>query len=240
MEMRHDGFGKVVSLFGGSATLKYPSIAQVDAYWEALRDGRLMPARSEVDPRGFGSALEHAFMLERVAPGIGRIRISGTHMRDLLGMEVRGMPLTAFFAPDAREKISTALEAVVTTPQVADLTLFSPPGIGKPALVARLFLAPLSNDGRRSARILGCLESQGEIGRNPRRFVVEQVQMRRIVATAGATAAPNETPAQTAPVAAPAAGFAEPAKGFDHKPTVAPAAKTSAEKPYLRLVRSRD
>ena len=86
----------MVRLFG-KEPLSYKAIAQVDAYWEGLRAGRPMPDRAEVDPRGLGDALEFAFLLEHVAPGIGRVRISGMHLRDLLGMEVRGMPLTAVF-----------------------------------------------------------------------------------------------------------------------------------------------
>ncbi len=43
--------------------MSYPAIAQVDAYWEALRNGRLMPERAEVDPRGLECALEYAFIL---------------------------------------------------------------------------------------------------------------------------------------------------------------------------------
>lgn len=193
MEMRHAGFGglgrfgNVVCLFGGRPALTYPAIAQVDAYWEGLRAGRLMPDRSEIDPRGMESALEYAFVLEQVAPGIGRVRISGMHLRDLLGMEVRGMPLTAFFVPDARDRIQKVLESVGAVPQVADIALSGETGIGRPSLTARLFLAPLANSASGgSPRILACLESHGQIGRAPRRFSVDQVQMRRIVETAGA------------------------------------------------------
>ncbi|MDF0594949.1 PAS domain-containing protein [Psychromarinibacter halotolerans] len=226
MELRHRGFDNVVSLFGKAVPLKYPAIAQVDAYWEGLRQGRLMPDRAEVDPRGMDTALEYAFLMEHVAPGIARVRISGMHLRDLLGMEVRGMPLTAFFLPEARERIQKAVEAVVTTPQVADISLSGQRGIGRPALPARLFLAPLTNtEGRGNPRILACLESHGEIGRAPRRFTVDQVQMRRIVATAEPSA-PEPDDAPTLTQAPAPTGFAEPAMQF----------RSRAQRPSLRLV----
>ena len=79
----------------------YAAIAQVEAYWEALRGTRIVPKRSEIDPRGIEGALENAFIVERVAPGIARLRIAGSHLNDLMGMEVRGMPLTALFNPGA-------------------------------------------------------------------------------------------------------------------------------------------
>lgn len=235
MELRHVGFDNVVSLFGGSVPVTYPAIAQVDAYWEGLRQGRLMPDRAEVDPRGLGTALEFAFLMEHVAPGIGRIRISGMHLRDLLGMEVRGMPLTAFFLPESRDRISKALEAVVTTPQVADISLSGERGIGRPALAARLLMAPLSNqNGHGAPRVLACLESHGEIGRAPRRFSVEQVQMRRIVETAGALKAHSRrTEASEPRITGAPGGFAEQVAGFTPP-------ETGDKRPNLRLVKNDD
>ncbi|MDF0600502.1 PAS domain-containing protein [Psychromarinibacter sp. C21-152] len=218
-----------MSLFGKPIPLSYPAIARVDAYWDALRAGRAMPDRAEVDPRGLDTALEFAFLMEHVAPGIGRVRISGTHLRDLLGMEVRGMPLTAFFLPESRARIQSALEAVVTTPQIADITLSGERGIGRPALAARLYMAPLANRaGTGAPRVLACLESHGEIGRAPRRFAVEQVEMRRIVETAGARPEDRPDAAPRSRGDAPQGGFAEEAAGF-----------TPAERrPHLRLVPS--
>ncbi len=229
MELQYAGGGNVVSLFDGAlargeAEMKFPAIAQVDSYWEGLRAGRLMPDRSEVDPRGLERALEFAFVLEYIGRGVGRIRISGMHLNDLLGMEVRGMPLTALFAPQSRERIGRILETVVAQPQVADVTLEGERGIGRPPLTARMYLAPLSNEGGSAPRILGCLQSDGSVGRSPRRFSVEQVQLRRIIATAAPVAAPAAAPQR--PVLS---GFAEPKAAF---------APPKAKRAHLRLVKS--
>ncbi len=207
--------------------MSYPAIAQVDAYWEALRNGRLMPERAEVDPRGLECALEYAFILEHIAPGVGRIRIAGMHLSDLLGMEVRGMPMTAFFAPGDRARLGRTLEAVVSEPKVADLTLSAPRGIGRPSLSARLYLAPLGSGGGSVPRVLGCLQALGEIGRSPRRFGIEQVQTRRIVATASPQAAP--VPAQR-PIMP---GFAESGQPYEPR-------RPLPSQPALRLVKSDD
>ena len=90
--------GEVVSLNNYRQASFYNPIAEVEAYWEALRGSRLMPTRAEIDPRGIEQALEYAFIVERIAPGIARLRIAGSHLNELMGMEVRGMPLTAFIA----------------------------------------------------------------------------------------------------------------------------------------------
>jgi len=58
MEMLHEFGGNVVSFVDRAGEMIFPAVNQVDAYWEGLRDGRLMPERAEVDPRGLDSALE--------------------------------------------------------------------------------------------------------------------------------------------------------------------------------------
>ncbi|WP_249275988.1 PAS domain-containing protein [Rhodobacter sp. JA431] len=153
-------------------------VAQMRAYWEGLRKGRDVPARAEIDPRGLESALEYAFILERVAPGMGRFRLAGMHLNDLMGMEVRGMPLTALFTPEGRKRVADATEAVFSGPSVAELVLTAEAGIGKPAMTARLILLPMKSDMGDVTRILGCLVAEGAgIGRTPRRFVVDAVHV---------------------------------------------------------------
>ncbi len=231
MEMTHEFRGKVVSLFASAPPVMFPAIAQVDAYWEGLRGGRAMPDRMEVDPRGLEGALEFAFMLDHIAPGVGRVRIAGMHLSDLLGMEVRGMPMTAFFEPPARTRVSDVIRKVIECPRVADLQLVSDRGIGRPPLRARLYLAPLTcgEDGPR--RLLGCLQAEGRIGRTPRRFTVDQVHLRRIVAAAGSEAVTSPT--------LPA--FAEPPAHYTRQPAAAVShrkANPGRAHPHLRLVKS--
>ena len=235
MELSHVR-DNVFSLFRG-APVTFPAVSQVDAYWEGLRDGRLMPDRSEVDPRGLETALRYAFIAEYIGRGIGRIRVAGMHLNDLLGMEVRGMPLTAFFAPEARERFETVLEEVVTRPRVADLTLRAERGIGRPGFQARMYLAPLGADWTETPRVLGCLESHGSIGRTPRRFVIEAAQMRRLVASAPAGTTPSPAPKQRQRPVVP--GFAEPSVAFKR---FAPSEQetTGVARPALRLVKGGD
>jgi len=225
--MKHGFGGNVVSLVERAVPVIFPAISQVDAYWEGLRHGRLMPQRSEVDPRGLESALEYAFMLEHVAPGVARFRIAGMHLNNLLGMEVRGMPITAMFEPADRARIAGLLDRVVQCPQIADLRLTASGGLGAPQLPARLYLAPLGSDGKDHARILGCLQSLGQIGRSPRRFAIEHVHQRRIVASVG-----GQQPEPETKEPAPVAELAEDAAVFTH------ATPEPLERPRLRLVKT--
>ena len=248
----------VISMFGYKAENNFPAIKEVEAYWEGLRMGRLVPMRSEVDPRGIERALEYTFILERIAPGLARFRLNGMHLNDLLGMEVRGMPFTSFFTPKARQAVTQTLEAVFDDPQIAEMTLKGERSIGKPALDAKLILLPLRSDLGEITRIMGCLVSSGPIGRAPRRFDVADTKMK---ALKGGAHAPDFAPKPSTDV--PASGFAESQIPFVSAPTITKPAITkpdtskpaqnkrtspqdspqkgpSDKRPALRLVKSDD
>jgi hypothetical protein len=210
----------------------YSAIAQVEAYWEGLRGMRLMPKRSEIDPRGIESALEYTFVLERIAPGMARIRIAGSHLGDLMGMEVRGMPLTSFITAPARRQVADALEEVFQRPATCELHLNAEVGIGRPQMGARLLLLPLKSDLGDVSRILGCFVAQGEVGLVPRRFDVVGAKISPISAPSTAPEPPvgaARIDRDMAPVRTD--GFAEARTPFE---TYAP----RPDVPYLRVVKS--
>jgi len=205
-----------------------PVLAQVHAYWDALRGGRAVPLRSEVDPRGIEAALEFTFILERLAPQVSRFRIAGSVLSDIMGMEVRGMPPTCLFAPEERAEVARHLDRVFADPAVTEMDLVSVAGYGRPQLSGRLLLLPLRSDLGDISRALGCLVPEGQIGRPPRRFGLRDVRHRaltpgpahiRIVHGAGRT----ET----------AEGLAEPVRRYVPAP-VPPAPRGR----HLRLVKS--
>ncbi|WP_093358366.1 PAS domain-containing protein [Tropicimonas isoalkanivorans] len=218
-------------------TSQFPMIATVEAYWDALRGDRQIPPRSEVDPRGLGNSLPCCFILERLAPGVARFRLSGTHLNDILGMEVRGMPLTALFLPESRSQVSTALERVFDLPGRAHLSLAGDRGIGKPPMDAALLLLPLMSDLGEVTRVLGCLPTLGPVGRTPRRFEVRQSRITpltsaRTPATQGygwPDRNDRDSEHLTNEMAEPAAGYAP-----------GPKPQSSGGKPYLYLVSSKD
>ena len=222
----------ITSMTEFRAEVGYSAISQVEAYWEGLRGARLMPKRSEIDPRGIESALEHTFVLERIAPGMARSRIAGSHLSDLMGMEVRGMPLTSLITPPCRRQINDLLEDVCQRPAVCELRLNAEVSVTKPQLDGRLLLLPLKSDLGDVSRILGCLVAQGELGHTPRRFDVVGAKIKSV--TAPSTLPMSQPVAPSVPDApAQAEGFAEPARAFkSHTPR--------ADVPYLRGGKSDD
>lgn len=145
-------------------------IAEVRGYWEALRQGNALPRRDQIDPRGLRGALQGTFLLERIAPGVGRLRIAGMNFADLLGMDGRGMPLSALFDPMSRSRLGNLLDACFLRPAILEMSMVSEVGLGRPALAARLILLPVASDDGRGEMALGCLALSGQIGRQPRRM----------------------------------------------------------------------
>ena len=190
--------------------MRHPLIEEVRAYWEALRGGGGIPRRAEVDPRGIERALEHAMILERIAPGIARIRLAGMGLADLMDMEVRGMPLSALFAPAARDRLAGRLEPVFAAPAVLEMSVAGEGGYGRPPLSGILqVLPPLRSNAGAIDRALACLVTEGRIGRTPRRLVIVGATLSRLDAPGAPARAVVATPASAA-AHAPAPAHAHP------------------------------
>jgi hypothetical protein len=192
----------MVIRFGGTgqATL---GLAEVRAYWEGLRTGAALPRRDQIDPRGIAGALGQVLMLEQVAAGMARIRLGGATLTDLMGMEVRGMPLSALFDPMARAGLERVLAQVFTGAVAATLVLEAERGLGRPTLSGRMLLLPLLGDDGQPDLILGCVALDGGIGRTPRRFHIARVVTDALNAAAKVPAFAEATVPYTAPKFAP-------------------------------------
>ncbi len=249
---------KIVSLSRYRSEMHHPALKQIDAYWEGLRTepknaGRV-PRRADIDPRGIERALHQAFILERIAPGLARLRIAGMHLNDLMGMEVRGMPFTSLFTAPARRRMTEILESVFEGPRKAEIAIVAEKGIGRPALSGRILLLPLRSDLGDVTRILGAFATTGNIGRTPRRFDIAGIEMTDISGEHRAFLRPDGRPAPAhAPAPAPggadgaggAGGFAEGPAGFAPPPPpppphIPPAKGRPRGRAHLRLVKSED
>jgi hypothetical protein len=209
----------------------YGLLQEVRAYWEALRPSGGLPERAAIDPRGLERALEHVFLIERIAPGLARFRIAGMHLTVVMGMEVRGMPLSALFDPAGRERMQGLLEQVFSGPCVLELALEGERGIGRPSLEARMILLPVRGDDGTCDRALGCLVTAGPVGRTPRRFAIA----RQVTEMLGLD--PRPAPVARSPDRQP--GFAEPSAPFMAPPQpTAPVA--NPRRAHLRLIKSDD
>lgn len=165
-----DRMGQIVRLADFNPMQSARILAEMRAYWDSLRCGRAVPARSDIQPQGIRRALDYAFILERIAPGAARFRLAGQHLIDLMGMEVRGMAFCSLANPSSRGRLSDVLESVFRAPQLAQMTLHARADYARPELSARMLLLPLSSDLGDVTRALGCIIAEGQIGVAPRRF----------------------------------------------------------------------
>lgn len=186
-------------------------------YWQSMRRGADVPRRTDIDPRGIEALLSNTFIAERIAPGLARMRIAGSHLADLMGMEVRGMPISAFIAPSHRDALSHHLVRVFDQPAILRLGLASPGRAGD--LAGQMLILPLRSDLGDISRALGCLVTSGDPGRGPRRFEI----------TAAHVTPLGDTEAQRAPT-----GFAESQARLSAEGSAA----RKGERPYLRLIKS--
>lgn len=180
----------VSSFFGGRGSgthvpdaTRFPGLAVLRGYWAGLigPDG-LPPLRRQVEPRGLVPVLEQSFIVERVAPGIARFRIAGMHLTDLMGMDVRGMPMLTLMEPAARDALSARVEAVFARSAILEMALEAERGFGRPPLEARLLMLPLRSQDGGVRLALGCLCTDGEIGRTPRRFAIARDRLEQMTA----------------------------------------------------------
>ncbi|NRB02096.1 MAG: PAS domain-containing protein [Rhodobacteraceae bacterium] len=193
------------------------AMAQVEGYWQALTLAGHLPQRKDLKPSALDGALEHVSILERIDTGIFRMRFAGRHISDLMGMEVRGMPLSALIRPGERELLSDALENVRTHHTPTRLKLRAG------TLRGELLVLPLSPDDRNQDHLLACLISDEPAGLAPCRFEIRDVLVDRArPQNLGSTTTDPKAPARQ-----PASGFAEDRAEFQSKPT---------RVPFLRIV----
>jgi hypothetical protein len=205
--------------FGRRQDAAHPGLAEVRGYWEALRGGGGLPQRAQVDPRGMAGMLDRVFLAEEIAPGMARLRLAGQALCGLMGMEVRGMPLSALFDPPSRRPLEAPLRQVFAGETAVTVDVAAETGIGRPALAGRLLLLPLLGFAGRPDMALGCLALTGEVGRTPRRLILARWTAEALAAGA----MPSPAMLEAAEAAAP----------FTPAPPLPPAA---SDRPRLRLV----
>ena len=242
---RNAATGEVVRLFDMDPLHPGRVVAETRGYWQGLRQGMGIPTRADINPQGMRRSLDFAFILERIAPGAARFRLAGRHLIDVMGMEVRGMPVCAFFNPSARGHLSDLLETVFQGPQIVELSLLSQGDYGRPALDARMLLLPLRSDLGDVTRAFGCFISETEIGRAPRRFDIQSHALEPLIPGARTltpasglveAAEPWRNPPPASAAAAPEARGAKPAR---RKPPAATDNASPAESPEDRRARFR-
>ncbi len=167
---------EIVQLPSRHLHLTQPVLSQVEGYWDGLRNGRAAPSRAEINPRGLEGALPHCFIVERIAPGLGRFRVCGQHVNTIFGRDLRGMPFGLLFVPDARDRLEELLESIFAVPAIVDCVL-EVPGSGPKGAMR---LLPVRDDLGRITRVLGCLCLETTLGPKPMRLTITNHSVRPV------------------------------------------------------------
>lgn len=181
------------------------ALTEVRAYWEGLRREGGIPARTDLDPRGISGALDRVFIAERIGKGMVRIRIAGSALAELGGVDLRGLPLGCIFHPDSRARLSTLVERVFDGPAAIEMRVDAERGVGRPNLDGRLLMLPLLDTDQSRTMILGCFAFNGEAGRAPRPLSIRFASEDRLAVPAQSTLADirqPKLPAENSPAAA--------------------------------------
>jgi hypothetical protein len=134
------------------------ALEELEAYWRALRRARRIPVRTDVEPRRIDAILPQCFIMERVAPGIARVRVAGQGLNAIAGLDVRGLPLSALFAVEARPGLQGWLGAVFDTPAVVELPLTQSGGFLRGARSGRMLILPLLGPEGAVTRAIGAVD----------------------------------------------------------------------------------
>ena len=136
--------------------MKHPSARALHAYWDRLRAGRAAPERAEIDPADIGRLLGDIFLLENSENPRHAVRLAGTRLCALIGHEMRGRGLGAFFAADDRATLFGLMEAVADGQIPAIVSLAGETDDNR-SVDLEMLLLPLRHRGRTHARMLGSI-----------------------------------------------------------------------------------
>lgn len=212
----------IIPLFEQDENMKDKIIKDLFGYWDQLRGERLAPTRSEIDPRKIRGTLEHTFILEAVKNGAPRFRLAGIEVCDLLGMELRGMPIDALFEPVDRNMLADIVTDVFQEPHIAQLRLCGQLAGGR-SVLGHMILIPLRDENGDISRILGAATLDHELMRPPVRFTIQSKSITRIVSK-------QEMPLDIAVEG----GMAEPSRVFQRETKRPP---TKGQRPNLTIVK---
>ena len=182
---------------------------ELETYWQALCAGRIMPYRDEIDPRGLSGALGRIFLIERIAPGTARFRVAGQDVSEIVGMDLRGMPMSCLVRPEGRQRLSDSLKALFDEPARIELSLDGGKSLLRGATAARLVCLPLRDRSGSVRRAIGCLAADGAKVQAQQRFDIVG-ELRRTLIGYGEVA--PQVPASSSDVADAALEAAHPKK----------------------------
>jgi hypothetical protein len=140
--------------------MKHKASQDLFAYWNALRDTRTAPERSEIDPGVIRGALGDTIMLARETDRRATFRLAGTRVCALFGRELKNEPFQSLWDATSQRELDDLIAQAGedATGFVAGATARVEDG--EPVAV-ELLLLPLFHRGTTDGRLIGTLAPLG-------------------------------------------------------------------------------
>ncbi len=134
--------------------MKHPVTQRLYEYWDALRDGRPAPDRSEIEPGSIRSILGDTFILELIDAQTYRYRLAGTRLCSLHCRELKNRNILRGWSEEDHEALATLLAAVTEDAAAAVVGLSGFTERGQ-SVDMEMILLPLHIPGEGCNRVLG-------------------------------------------------------------------------------------
>jgi hypothetical protein len=136
--------------------MQQPTIRQLYAYWDRMRNGRTAPRRFEIQPADIAALLPETFIAERMAGRGLRFRLAGTKICENFGRELRGTDFLTFWETEDRAALASLLRNVFADAAVGHGTFRAFAQADREASFEFLLL-PLIHNGDTINRLLGAI-----------------------------------------------------------------------------------
>jgi hypothetical protein len=134
--------------------MRQPGSHELFAYWNALRQNRAAPERTDLDPAAMRHVLMDTFILEVDATHEYPFCLTGTRLNALFAAELKSLSFLSLWRDTQRSDVAAMLQiATDDISAVVGGAEASPPGYD--LMQFELLLLPLRHDGKTHSRILG-------------------------------------------------------------------------------------
>lgn len=125
-------------------------------YWNEVRNGRLAPARLEIEPARITDILSETFILETGEIGGYTFRLAGTRICEQMGTELRGREFLDIAGEENAPILDDVLATVTEKGAVATFMVEMQADDGR-TVEFEILLLPLMHTRQTISRYLGCM-----------------------------------------------------------------------------------
>jgi hypothetical protein len=137
--------------------MKHKNSHLLVGYWSRLRQGRVAPMQSEIDPRAIKRFLSYVFILDCENPQAPVYRLAGTSLCERFGYELKGTNFLGHWEAQSGLSLAPLLSQALNSNQPLCLSSIAATADNGMAEMETV-LTPFSLDGGQPTRFLGLVQ----------------------------------------------------------------------------------